>query len=134
MSAKHIKSATCALVVMTSAFFACSVSMAKPFKSLTIYQRLQLNDVILEPGEYKVEIESDSGTTKVAFYKGKKLVVTARAQTIQQESKVQRSSVLYLLNGEDAPYLTQLRLAGERVSYQFSSTGQATKKKVSKNT
>ena len=108
--------------------------MAKSLKSLTIYQKVQLNNAILGPGEYKVEILENAGATEVAIYKGKNLVVKAPAKPVPQDKKNQRSSVLYLLNGQDAPHLTELRLVGELVSYQFESANQLTKKKSSKNT
>lgn len=134
MTTKNIRNVASSLLTMAFVFLPCSSSMAKSLKSLTIYQQVQLNDAVLEPGEYKVEVLDNGGATEVSIYKGKNLVVKAPAQIIKQDKKVQRSSVLYVLNGEGAPYMTQLRLAGELVSYQFDSTGQATKKKSSKNT
>jgi hypothetical protein len=111
-----------------------SNSMAKSSKSLTLYQKVQLNEVILEPGDYKVEILENGGAVEVGIYKGKSLVVKAPAKPVQQDKKNQRSSILYLLNGEDAPRMTELRLIGDLVAYQFDSAGQLTKKKLSKNT
>jgi hypothetical protein len=134
MSGKNLRNVTLAFLTVLFLFLPASSSMARSLKSLTIYQKIQLNDAILGPGEYKVEILKNAGTTEVAIYNGKSLVVKAPAQAVQQNKKVQRSSVLYLLNGEDTPQMTELRLVGELVSYQFGSAGQLTKKKSSKNT
>jgi hypothetical protein len=112
-----------------------SNSQAKGFRSLTIYQKVQLNNAILGPGEYRVEILENAGTTEVAIYKGKELVVKSPAQAVRQAKKVERSSVLYLLNGDNVPQMTELKLVGELVSYQFNSNGnESTKKKIDKNT
>ena len=134
MSGKNLRNVTLAFLTVLFLFLPGSSSMARSLKSLTIYQKIQLNDAILGPGEYKVEILENAGTTEVAIYRGKSLVVKAPAQAIQQNKKVQRSSVLYLLNGEDTPQMTELRLVGELVTYQFGSASQLTKKKSSKNT
>ena len=134
MSAKNLRNVAFAFLTVLFLFLPASSSMAKSLKSLTIYQNIQLNDAILGPGEYKVEILQNAGTTEVAIYKGKNLVVKAPAQAVQQNKKVQRSSVLYLLNGDDTPQMTELRLVGELVTYQFDSASQLTKKKSSKNT
>jgi hypothetical protein len=130
------KSRSTAVVLLTIIFLLlpASHSIAKSLKSLTIYEKVQLNDAVLEPGEYKVEVLQNGGATEVAIYKDKKLVVKAQAKELQQNKKVEKSSVLYLLNGEDTPLISELRLAGESVSYQFDSASQLTKKKSSKNT
>jgi hypothetical protein len=134
MSAKNMRNVVFAFLTLLLLLLPGSISVAKSLKSLTIYQKVQLNDAILGPGEYKVEILQNAGTTEVAIYKGKNLVVKSPAQVVQQNKKVQRSSVLYLLNGDDTPQMTELRLVGQLVTYQFDSDSQLTKKKSSKNT
>jgi hypothetical protein len=134
MNPKNSRGVVLALLTTTFLLLSGSNSMAKSSKSLTLYQKVQLNDVILEPGDYKVEVLENGGATEVAIYKGKSLVVKAPAKPVQQDKKNQRSSILYLLNGEDAPYMTELRLIGDLVAYQFDSAGQMSKKKSSKNT
>lgn len=134
MNAKNLRNVAFIFLTIMFLFLPASSSLAKSLKGLTIYQKVQLNDAILGPGEYKVEILENAGTTEVAIYKGKNLVVKAQAKPVQLDKKNQRSSVLYLLNGEDAAHLTELRLVGELVSYKFDSASQSTKKKSSKNT
>src|SRR5262249_41457644 len=133
MNPKNTSRTALAFLTMMFLILAGS-SIAKSLKSLTIYQKVQLNDVVLGPGEYKVEVLENAGTTEVSLYKGKNLVVKAPAKPIQQDKKNQRSSILYLLNGEDTPYMTELRLTGDLVAYQFDSAGQQAKKKATKST
>ncbi len=130
---KNLRS-TAVVLIIIFLLLPASHSIAKSFKSLTIYEKVQLSDAVLAPGEYKVEILQNGAATEVAIYKDKKLVVKAQAKEVQQSRKVQRSSVLYVLNGEDTPLMSELRLVGDSVSYQFDTASQLTKKKSSKNT
>jgi len=131
---RDLRSITMALLVVVLGSLSGTGVLAKPLKSLTIYQKVQLNEVVLNPGDYKVEILENGKATEVAIYKGKKLIVKAAAQAIQQGQKVERTSVLYVLNGNDTPLVSEIRLTGESVSYQFDAAGQVTKKKSANNT
>ena len=55
-------------------------SLAKGRKSLTIYEKSRVNDVVLEPGDYKVEIVETGGSADVMIFKGKELIAKAAAQ------------------------------------------------------
>ena len=131
---RNFRSIAMALLVVVLASLPDTGVLAKSLKSLTIYQKVQLNDVVLNPGDYKVEILENGKATEVAIYKGKKLVVKATAQAVQQSQKIERTSVLYLLNGDETPLVSELRLTGEAVSYQFDAAGQLSKKKSANNT
>jgi hypothetical protein len=91
MNPRNTRRATLAFLTTSLLILAGSSSIAKSLKGLTIYQKVQLNDVILGPGEYKVEVLENAGTTEVALYKGKNLVVKAPAKPIQQDKKIKEA-------------------------------------------
>jgi hypothetical protein len=53
------------------ALMPASSTLAKSRKSLTVYERARLNDVVLEPGTYNVEVEDNGSLARVMIYKGK---------------------------------------------------------------
>jgi len=94
-------------------------SLAKGKKSLTIYEKSRVNDVVLEPGDYKVEIVERGDSADVMLYKGKELVAKATAQPQKLEGKADRNSIRFAVEGSKAPKIIELRLSGESQSYKF---------------
>jgi len=95
-------------------------SLAKGRKSLTIYEKSRLNDVVLEPGDYKVEIVESGSSADVMIFKGKELVAKAAAQPEKLERKADRNTLRFALEGSKAPRIIELRLSGESQSYKLS--------------
>lgn len=94
-------------------------SFAKGKKSLTIYEKSRVNDVVLEPGDYKVEIVERGDSADVMLYKGKELVAKATAQPEKLAGKADRNSVRFAVEASKAPKIIELRLSGESHSYKF---------------
>jgi hypothetical protein len=78
-------------------------SLAKGRKSLTIYEKSRLNDVVLEPGDYKVEIVESGGSADVMIFKGKELVAKAAAQPEKLERKADRNTLRFAVESNKAP-------------------------------
>ena len=94
-------------------------SLAKGRKSLTIYEKSRVNDVVLEPGDYKVEIVERGDSADVMIYKGKELVAKATAQPEKLAGKADRNSVRFAVEGSTAPKIIELRLSGDSQSYKL---------------
>jgi len=102
------------LVLALSAY-----SLAKGRKSVTIYEKSRLNDVVLEPGDYKVEIMESSGSADVMIFKGKELVAKAAAKPEKLERKADRNTLRFAVEGNKAPKIIELRLSGDSQSYKL---------------
>ena len=94
-------------------------TLAKGKKTLTIYEKSRVNDVVLEPGDYKVEVSESGNSADVMIYKGKQLVAKAAAQPEKLERKAERNSVRFALEGDKAPKIIELRLSGDSQSYKL---------------
>ena len=94
-------------------------SLAKGRRSLTIYEKARVNDVVLEPGDYKVEIAERGNSADVMIYKGKELVAKATAQPEKLERKADRNSLRFAVEGNKAPKIIELRLSGDSQSYKL---------------
>jgi len=103
-------------------------SLAKGRKSLTIYEKSRVNDVVLEPGNYKVEIAESGDSADVMIYKGKELVAKANAQPEKLERKADRNSVRLALEGNKSPRIIELRLSGDSQSYKLRDGAQVSQK------
>jgi hypothetical protein len=103
-------------------------SLAKGKKNLTIYEKSRVNDVILEPGDYKVEIAERGNSADVMIYKGKQLVAKAVAQPQKLEQKPDRNTLRFALEGDQAPRIIELRLSGDAQSYKLADGTQVSQK------
>ncbi|MCI0417981.1 MAG: hypothetical protein L0387_42005 [Acidobacteria bacterium] len=103
-------------------------ALAKGKKSLTIYEKARVNEVVLEPGNYKVEIVENGSTADVMIYRGKDLVAKASAQAEKLEKKADRNSVRLALEQDKAPKIIELRLSGEAQAYKIGSGTEASQK------
>jgi hypothetical protein len=103
-------------------------SLAKGRKSLTIYEKSRVNDVVLEPGDYKVEIAESGDSAEVMIYKGKELVAKSTAQTEKLERKADRNSLRFAMEGNKAPRIIELRLSGDSQSYKLGDGSQVSQK------
>jgi len=103
-------------------------SLAKGRKTLTIYEKSRVNDVVLEPGNYKVEIAENGDSADVMIYKGKELVAKVNAQPEKLERKADRNSVRFALEGNKAPKIIELRLSGDSQSYKLGDGTQVSQK------
>ena len=103
-------------------------TLAKGKKTLTIYEKSRVNDVVLEPGDYKVEVSESGNSADVMIYKGKQLVAKAAAQPEKLERKAERNSVRFALEGDKAPKIIELRLSGDSQSYKLGDGTQVSQK------
>ncbi|MGH9425511.1 MAG: hypothetical protein ACRD2L_04290 [Terriglobia bacterium] len=103
-------------------------SLAKGRKSLTIYEKSRVNEVVLEPGDYKVEITASGDSAGVMIYKGKELVAKATAQPEKLERKADRNSLRFAVEGNKAPRIIELRLSGDSHSYKLGDGTQVSQK------
>lgn len=103
-------------------------SLAKGKKSLTIYEKSRVNDVILEPGDYKVEITESGDSADVMIYKGKHLVAKATAQPEKLERKADRNTLRFAVEGGKAPKIIELRLSGDSQTYKLADGTQVSQK------
>ncbi len=92
-----------AVLAFVLALAVSSDALAKGRKTLTIYEKARVNDVVLEPGDYKVEVAENGNAADVMIYKGKQLVAKAAAQPEKLEKKAERNSVRFALEGDKAP-------------------------------
>lgn len=95
-------------------------AFAKGRKNLTIYEKSRLNDTLLEPGQYKVEIAENGGTAELSIYKGKDLIAKSAAQSEKLERKADRNALRFSLEGGNVPKIIEIRLSGERQAYRIS--------------
>ncbi len=95
-------------------------ALAKGRKSLTIYDQSRLNDTVLEPGQYKVEIAENGSGTELMLYKGKKLVAKSPVQAEKMESKADRNALKFTLEQGKAPKIIEIRLSGEELLYKIN--------------
>src|SRR4030095_7914808 len=109
-----------AVLCLVLALMFASHSLAKGRKSLTIYEKSRVNDVVLEPGDYKVEIVEHNESADVMIYKAKELVAKAAAQPEKLEGKADRNSIRFAVEGSKAPRIIELRLSGESRSYKLA--------------
>jgi hypothetical protein len=110
------------------ALVASGHSLAKGRKNLTIYEKSRVNDVVLQPGDYKVEVTESGGSAEVMIYKANKLVAKAAAQPEKLESKADRNSIRFAVEGGQAPRIIELRLSGDSQSYKLSDGTQVSQK------
>ena len=102
--------------------------LAKGKKSLTIYEKARVNDVVLEPGDYKVEVAQSGDSADLLIYKGKELVAKANAQLEKLERKADRNTVRLAVDGSKAPRIVELRLSGDSQSYKLGDGTQMSQK------
>ena len=117
-----------AVLAFVLALAVSSDALAKGRKTLTIYEKARVNDVVLEPGDYKVEVAENGNAADVMIYKGKQLVAKAAAQPEKLEKKAERNSVRFALEGDKAPKIIELRLAGDSQSYKLGDGTQVSQK------
>ena len=117
-----------AVPCLVLALMFASHSLAKGRKSLTIYEKSRVNDVVLEPGDYKVEIVERGDSADVMIYRGKQLVAKAAAQPEKLEGKPDRNSVRLAVEGTKAPRIIELRFSDESRSYKLGDGGQVSQK------
>ena len=117
-----------AVLAFVLALAVSSDTLAKGRKTLTIYEKARVNDVVLEPGDYKVEIAENGNAADVMIYKGKQLVAKAAAQPEKLEKKADRNSVRFALEGDKAPKIIELRLSGDSQSYKLGDGTQVSQK------
>jgi hypothetical protein len=103
-------------------------TLAKGRKTLTIYEKSRVNDVVLEPGDYKVEITESGNSADVMIYRGKQLVAKATALPEKLERKAERNSVRFALEGDKAPKMIELWLSGDSQSYKLGDGTQVSQK------
>lgn len=103
-------------------------SLAKGKKSLTIYEKSRVNDVVLEPGDYKVEIVETGGSAEVMIFKGKELIAKAAAKPEKLERKADRNTLRFAVEGNKAPKIIELRLSGEAQSYRLGDGTEVSQK------
>ncbi len=117
-----------AVLAFVLALAVSSDTLAKGRKTLTIYEKARVNDVVLEPGDYKVEVAENGNAADVMIYKGKQLVAKAAAQPEKLEKKADRNSVRFALEGDKAPKIIELRLSGDSQSYKLGDGTQVSQK------
>jgi hypothetical protein len=117
-----------AVLAFVLALAVSSDALAKGRKTLTIYEKARVNDVVLEPGDYKVEIAENGNAADVMIYKGKQLVAKAAAQPEKLEKKAERNSVRFALEGDKAPKIIELRLSGDSQSYKLGDGTQVSQR------
>ena len=117
-----------AVLAFVLALAVSSDALAKGRKTLTIYEKARVNDVVLEPGDYKVEVAENGNAADVMIYKGKQLVAKAAAQPEKLEKKAERNSVRFALEGDKAPKIIELRLSGDSQSYKLGDGTQVSQK------
>jgi hypothetical protein len=131
MKAHKLISLHAVLGLLVTLMLAPSIS-AKSRKSLTVYEKARLNNVVLEPGNYKVEVEENGSAAQVMIYKGNKVVTKATAQAEKLEKKADRNSVRMSLEDGKAPNIIELRLAGEAQAYKFENAEKQVSQKAEK--
>ena len=87
-----------------------------------------MNDVVLEPGDYKVEVAQSGDSADLLIYKGKELVAKANARPEKLERKADRNTVRLAVDGSKAPRIVELRLSGDSQSYKLGDGTQMSQK------
>jgi len=114
------------LVVLVGA-----VSLQAKGRSITLYDRAQLNEGVLEPGSYRVELAENSGGQEVMFYRGKHLVAKAPVLSQKQERKIERNSVRLSVGNGGNPRIVEIRFAGEVEVYKVQDDSKSANQRAS---
>ena len=96
-------------------------SMAATKKSLNITEPVAVGDVVLQPGDYKVEWEGSGPNVQVSFVEGKKTLVTAPATLQNRATGYDQAIELKEGSNGGAKSLTEVDFKG--MSLRFDQAG-----------
>ncbi|MFN8007832.1 MAG: hypothetical protein U0V70_12550 [Terriglobia bacterium] len=94
-------------------------SQASDKKSITLYEKSQLNDMQLSPGVYKVEAVGSGETGELFFYKGKNVVAKVPFEIQKLNIKVDRSTLGYQEEKGQARRIIEVRFSGQDQVYKI---------------
>ena len=119
------------LLAVVLAFFASMIVQASDKKTITLYEKSQLDDVQLTPGDYKVEAIANSNSGEIYFYKGKNVVAKARIELEKLNTTVDRSTLRFQAEQGQLRRIIEVRLAGQSQVYKIvEKDKQANEKKA----
>ncbi len=124
----HRKSILGVLVVVL-ALSATMNLQASDKKSITLYEKSQLNDVQLPPGNYKVEAVTNGDLGEIYFYKGKNVVAKAPIELEKLNTTADRSSLRYQAEQGQLRRIIELKLAGQNQVYKIVDKDKIANKK-----
>lgn len=120
------------VLMVVLAFLAAINLQASDKKSITLYEKSQINDVQLTPGSYKVEAVTNGNLSELYFYKGKNVVAKVPVELEKLNTTADRSSLRYQAEQGQARRIIELRLAGENQVFKIlDKENQANTKKTS---
>jgi hypothetical protein len=91
-------------------------------RNLYLASKVKFNDVVLEPGTYKVEVQEKAGFTELLIYKGKKIVARANAEPKKQDTQIQQSSIRLERQQGDLPKVVEMQMVGDSNTYHLKSS------------
>jgi len=116
---KSLRRSIPGVLVVVLAFFAAINLQASDKKSITLYEKSQLNDVQLTPGNYKVEAVTNGDVSELYFYKGKNVVAKVPVELEKLNTTADRSSLRYQAEQGQLRRIIELRLAGENQVFKI---------------
>jgi len=68
----------------------------------------------LQPGKYKVVLNSNSPTPEIGFYQNGKLVAQVPAKLVDQSKKIDQTEITYVTRSGNTQVITEMDLGGWR--------------------
>lgn len=118
------------LAVVLASFASMNVQ-ASDKKTITLYEKSQLDEIQLTPGDYKVEAVTNGDSGELYFYKGKNVVAKAPIELEKLNTTVERSSLKYQAEQGQSRRIIEIRLSGQNQVYKIvEKDKQANQKKA----
>jgi hypothetical protein len=119
------------LIVILALFVSESIQ-AGDKKTITLYEKSQISDTNLTPGNYKVEVVTNGDSGELYFYRGKNVVAKTPVELEKLDTTVDHSSLRYQVEQGQSRRIVEVRLAGQSQVYKIvEKETQATKKNSS---
>lgn len=103
-------------------FFATGLVFAKSENINFIYRAQVGNSVSLEPGNYKVVVNSTSPSPEASFYKNGKLMGKTPVKVVAAARKNQQTEVFYSSPIDNVRHITQIDFSGQKDHLMFKKS------------
>ncbi len=113
-----------AVLFFVTMTLAVSVFAKDKSADIKIYQTSQVAGTTLQPGDYKVTLNTTGSTANVIFAQNGKQVATASGQAVQLSKKSNNTAVT-VDNSGSVPTISEIDLAGSQTAVSFTSTANA---------
>ena len=104
--------------------FATSLALAKTARTeVDIANVSRVGTQTLKPGLYSIELNRDSASPEVLFYREGKLVARTPATVVEDPEKTDKTEVITGSSNKDLDVINEIRPAGWKEKIQFPASG-----------